>query len=232
VSEWRALYPDFRPGQGSRPPLTPPSARPVVPRAKRRGCSATRRRGRRHGYCPQTARQNEPILDPQFSLSLARFQRARPTETANSGNVRPPLSNLGDSAAIHPAWKPAVHCSTARDGCEERVEPGRTMPVGREFMRGRGLVASTSSAGLSLLSRGTMAENPWRARRRPLARGPGRVKYPAERLGRRTTPAGDAGSANLFYRWRLTGVAKPRGASLVPGLSTDLEPLGDSITGG
>ena len=102
----------------------------------------------------------------------------------------------------------------------EREEPGQTMPVGREFIRGRGRLASTSPADV-LMSRGTMAEHPWPARRRLLPRGPGRVKNPAARPGRCIDACRGRGIREPSSSTGSSGNrdAKPRGASRVPGPS-------------
>ncbi len=56
------------------------------------------------------------------------------------------------------------------------------------------------------------------------------MKYPTSRPSRCTTPAGDAGSAFLLPTGSVgNSVAKPRGASRVPGPSIELEPQSDSI---
>ena len=114
----------------------------------------------------------------------------------------------------------------------EREEPGRTMPVGREFVRSRGRLASTSPAGFPSCRGG-----PWL---NTMARTPAASATWA-RTGEkpRCTPGplhrclpGTRDPRTFFLPVAPHGVAKPRGASRVPGPSTDLETQDDSITGG
>ena len=142
-----------------------------------------------------------------------------------------------------PTSKPVVECphpSRMEGSCTpfngagvdagEREEPGRTMPVGREFMRGRGRLASTSPAGCPSCRggswRNTMARTPaasatWaRTGERPRCTpGPLHRCLPGTRDPRTFFSTGSASRRRQTTR----GIPRPRALHLGSN---------DSITGG